>query len=326
MLYLLHGGDAFRAEVFLKGKMPGDADVVVLAGDELDGETLARACQVIPMFGQEHWVVVKGYPPSSAFLPLKTLAESGSSMLRLAILVAEELHEGDRLLTLVRQHGEVYLFRPFKKQDAIAWIQQQAEKMGLDIEPGVAELVWEVAGSDLAMACSELEKLLSYSGGARLSRQEAAAVVGQWGQERLWNLFDALKLQDVGEALKRLNRMMSQGIDAAQILAGLSSYLRRVLAAAELRGSDEELVRAIETLERRAGSLTTVETWQVRNYRQHASRISREQLHGQYTMLAVADELLKSTSLSSELILDLLISYLAGGPDARLEELLESYR
>jgi DNA polymerase III delta subunit len=327
MVYLLHGPDTFRAEAFLRDMVPEDAEFITLYGDSLDAQALSRAVGSVPMFGAGRWILVRGYPAKGALGALTKLCQQVDDSTVLVFLVGTELKAGDPLVKLARQHGKVHAFPYLRREEGLEWVGERAKLKGLNFEDGALDVLWQAFAGNLLSIETELDKLAAYSGGQMLSRETVALLLGEWSDERLWMLFDAVRKQKQPLALRVLHRLLSQGLDVSQVLAGLSSYLRRVLVAAHMDKVERaELAQTLVALEATAGNTTQIEEWQVRNIVEHASRVPANKLRRQYGQLAAADELVKSSAVPAEVVLDLLVRYLAGGPDSRLEDLLEAYR
>ncbi len=326
MVYLLYGPDTFRAGLFLKDRIPSGAEVVTLEGEGLSPETLRQALATRPMFGEARWVIVRGYPSKAAMAVLPALIHSASDEVGLVFLIGAELRDGDPLLRLARERGQVHRYPSLGKGEVLRWIRERAERKGLKFEDGALDPLWQVFGSDLLAIETELDRLAVYSAGEMLSQQTVRDLLGGWAEEKLWVLFAALRNRNQAQALEVVHRLMAQGMDPSQVLAGLVNYLRRVLYAASSRERGDKLVRELMALEVAGTSARQFDEWQVRGIIEHASQVGEERLRRQYAQLAAADELIKSTSVPAEVVLDLLVRHLAGGPDARLEEVLEAAR
>lgn len=134
---------------------------------------------------------------------------------------------------LARVGAEVE-FRAPKRPEAIAWIAEEARRLGLRLAPGVADEIFDLVGANLLMLRSTLEVLSLAAGDERVDREMAAQVVPAARERALYELQDAVAEGQGGRAV-RLFRDALDGGQAPPLLVGaLFAEVRRLLLARDL--------------------------------------------------------------------------------------------
>jgi DNA polymerase III subunit gamma/tau len=187
---------------------------------------------------------------------LKTLEEPPSHAV--FILATTEL---DKVPETVQSRCQVFEFKKPTRLVLSKMVTSVAKKEGFTLAPDAAELIAILAQSSYRDALSVLQKVVSGSGDAKLTRQEVEAATGAPKQEQVHALIEALSKADREGALRAIQTAMKAGADMKLFLELLIEALRSVLliryapdlrpALAEELGADEYAV--LETFAKQKG-------------------------------------------------------------------------
>jgi DNA polymerase-3 subunit delta len=128
------------------------------------------------------------------------------------------------------QRGKVMGFPKLRFGEVPAWVTQRARELGVEIDRRAIELLVRRAGDDLALLDSELTKLSTYTGGAKVAARDVEALVPDTAEHQVWDLTDSL-LSDPGRAALELDRALAAGEPAGRLSYMLVRHLRLLLAA-----------------------------------------------------------------------------------------------
>jgi DNA polymerase-3 subunit delta len=119
---------------------------------------------------------------------------------------------------------------PTRARDVAAFVRTEADRQGVSLERGVAELLAERIGPQLLMLRQEIAKLgLSVDPGAPVGRATVAAGTLDVADEPIWDLTDAIGEGRCGDALVVLSHQLSAGAPPPVVLGALVSHFRRLL-------------------------------------------------------------------------------------------------
>lgn len=106
--------------------------------------------------------------------------QDDTSTILVAIVRAPSLNSLWTAAVTKGRHVEHQKYKPWETSKTIARIGREAGKLGLQLDPGVAELMMKVTGDNLRQIVSELRKLTHILGeGGTVSRNDVAKVITQ---------------------------------------------------------------------------------------------------------------------------------------------------
>src|SRR5690348_10653547 len=103
---------------------------------------------------------------------------------------------------------------------------------GKKLSAAAAELMVELAGSEMGILEQELAKLAALAGDEAIDEKLVEEAVGGWRVKTTWDMLDAAAAGKAGEALAQLDRLLSGGETAVGLLAQMSWTLRKFAGAA----------------------------------------------------------------------------------------------
>src|SRR5579875_329339 len=154
---------------------------------------------------------------------LKTLEEPPAHTV--FVLVTTEVQ---RLPETVRSRCQRLDFRRIRISDAIARLEFVCQQEGIRPEPGVLDLLARTAAGSLRDAEGMLDQVVAYAGTAP-TLAAARAVIGAVGPEVGRELIGLIVADQPDQAIRRVNSLVEQGADPAQIAHDIIGCLRALL-------------------------------------------------------------------------------------------------
>jgi DNA polymerase III subunit delta len=142
-------------------------------------------------------------------------------------------------LKAFEKHGVFVQSWPVEIGKLPQWITQRASKLGLALEPGVAELLAERVEGNLLAAQQEIEKLALLAPGGRVSLEGAEAAVANSARYDVYQLGEAALGGDAPRSLRILEGLRAEGAEPPLVLWALCRELR---ALADARNGIERRV------------------------------------------------------------------------------------
>jgi DNA polymerase-3 subunit delta len=119
----------------------------------------------------------------------------------------------------------------------VSWLTQYAKtRCDVELQTPAAHLLVELAGLEIGILTSEIEKLAVYAGEAkRIERADVARMVGAGRVETVWKALDAATTGQASSALELLDNLIAAGEAPVMLLAAMSASLLKVHHAGRLR-------------------------------------------------------------------------------------------
>ena len=227
-----------------KGGIPGLNEDQIQA-QEADVERALSAARTLPMMaklrfvlvrGLEHWEgrdgdgkekeKEKGQPPLDRLLEY-CQAPSPSTVL---VLVGGGLNKNRKLVTVARKDGWVVNCEELSRADLPSYIERAARERGNPLDPGVADLIAELAGPELGPVTDALERCCLYAGaGQSVSEDVVAECVVRLRAKTVWELVAAVGKRDSGAALSALSEVYDPQDRGLRLLGVLAWSTRQML-------------------------------------------------------------------------------------------------
>ncbi len=282
LFYILHGDDELALDEALgklKKKLGGesamaDLNTHVLTAQATMGE-LRHACDTIPFLSERRLVIVRGLlarlaperkakdqEPAEKEDPAwkrAYLAELFDYLpklpptTRLVFVEEKPLEEAHRIVKLARERGPqqgahvVEYKRPGDKE-LPGKIVQRVRALKGEISTEAAKLLADLAGPDMRLLDSEIDKLLAYTEGKRITEQDVELLVSQAREAVIFELTDCLGRHETGRALRLVHQLIEDGAEPLYILGMLARQIRILIQVGQLRSerlSQEEIIRRL---------------------------------------------------------------------------------
>ena len=176
-----------------------------------------------------------------------------------------------------------------------AFVREEAERQGVCLEPGAADLLGERVGPQLLMLRQEIAKLSLLAGpGESVTRAHVNSGASDIAEEPIWDLTDAIGAGKAADALSVLVRLLRAGAPPPLVLGALVSHFRRLLRVS-------------------AGGSVPAPPFVARKLKSQAERYSRPRLISCLRAIHETDLALKGAAgLKPEMALERLVLGLSG--------------
>ncbi|MDQ3673474.1 MAG: DNA polymerase III subunit delta [Gemmatimonadota bacterium] len=239
--YYFHGDDDFQKDVAVRQLIEAavdpatrDFNLEVRRGGDLEGESLASLLGTPPMMAERRMVVIRDVPAlrKEARAALDAYLRAPASDLVLLLVAPSEARQE---AALVKRCASVDFVAPDGSR-LQRWIVKHVDALGGKIAANAADLLTSAVGADLSMLATELEKLMSYTGGAPIDEDAVSAIVGVRRGETPGDLLDRIAARDVKGALGMLDVVLGQPkTNAVTLLMALSTQMFGIAYARALR-------------------------------------------------------------------------------------------
>ena len=218
------------------GEATSDFDFDRLEGGETRPAALLDAVDTLPVLAPRRLVIVnepearRGSRGLGEVLPevVERVVAGGTCVLVVASAKA------DRRSRWVKAFGDAVLdcVAPTRSREIAAFIRREAERQGVTLGRGVAELLAERTGPQLLLLRNEIAKLALFAGDAKVTREHVAAGTATLAEAPIWDLTDAIGEGRAADALGVLGRLLSAGAPGPVVLGSLVAHFRRLLRIA----------------------------------------------------------------------------------------------
>ncbi len=290
---------------------------------ETSVEAPLSAARTLPMMSARRLVVVRsverwepnqGQPPTA----LDALAEYAESPCPSTVLVlsASKLDNRRRLVARAKSGGWLVLCEPLSRQALPRWLEDEARQRGNRLDAGVAALIAELCGPELAPCADALERVCLFAGqGATVTEEHVSSTVVRLRTSTVWELVSAVGSRNLGAALRTLEEVYDphdHGLRLVGLLAWSARQLIKFEAATRAGCAPPEAAT-------RAGA----PPFKARELAEQMKRVSRPVLEAWLAALASVDADLKGGSkrppraVLEHAIIELCRNTGAGGPKPR---------
>jgi len=243
--YLLAGEEPLLREDALRSLRQA---VLAGAGDAFDFErieasraqagALRDSLRILPVMAPRRLVVLEEPDASRSgvgeALP-DVLAEHAAGGEPVSCVLVAVAAKPDRRARWVRAFADalVECAAPRRTAEVAAFVRLEAERQGVALERGAAELLAERAGPQLLWLRQEIAKLALLAGDGRaVTRAHVAAGTQDASESPIWDLTDAIGEGRAGDALAVLARLLAAGAPPVVLLGSIVSHFRRLLRVA----------------------------------------------------------------------------------------------
>lgn len=196
------------------------------------------------------------------------------------------------------------------RQELGKWIVDRARTRGVKMAGAATSALVGTVGEDTATLDQAIEQLAGAFPGKPIGPSEVRAQFSGLGERRVWDLCDHALSGRLAQALFTLRALLEAREDPLLILGGIASRVRDLVRVREL----PERMTAAEAV--RASGVRF--EWQLRRYRDQASRFTPEELSLLLERVAEADRALKG-GVPGDVLLPSLVATMAGQREAALD-------
>ncbi|MFP6607073.1 MAG: DNA polymerase III subunit delta [Myxococcota bacterium] len=218
---------------------PSDFNLDRLAGENATPASLRDAVAALPMLSPRRLVVLRdpeGRRGSAEELTdaIAEVVPELAGQAQTVLVVTAEKRDGR--LRWVKAFTEPAAFvdcSPPRAGSALkSFVRAEAERQGLSLERGVAELLANRVGPQLLLLRQEIAKAALVAGSKKISLADAEISTGQVAEAPIWDLTDAIGEGRTADAIGLLSRILDAGAASQLVLASLASHFRKLVRLA----------------------------------------------------------------------------------------------
>lgn len=238
-LYLFFGNEYFLIRetiIYIKKTLLcnefNDVNYNNIEGKEAKLEDLLCSAKTMPFFSNKRLIVVNNY------LGIINNKKEEDLFLRFIqnlpdhlclILVSPQIDKRKKIYKSILKNGKVIEFKPFKGNLLIRWIEQRFSLEGKQIDKGAAIFLANNFDKGLEELNSEINKLITYSGGKEFIEQsDILPIVRTKLENNIFLLMDAIGKKNSENALSILNDIIKEGEAPLWILFMIIRQLRLI--------------------------------------------------------------------------------------------------
>lgn len=263
-VYLLGGtdrGKVRRAMERLKDRYGVDA-IEHFDAASCDPADVVGACLQQGLFVDQRLVIVEGCdawvkPRRAGRLdPLLAYVEQASPSTTLAIVIDAPADprkpvwpKDDPLFKAVAKVGGKNAILLFEAPKSAVFARQEAERMGVRLEPEAMMRFTELVGDNPEEITGEFEKLSTFANGETIDVQIVETMVAARHDDAPWALLDAITQRDRRNAVRELTRLLAADVEPHRVLPQITRHVELVRRTVELaedgRPTKESLAKAL---------------------------------------------------------------------------------
>lgn len=308
-VFVFFGDEAFfihEALSAVKANVLKDCDptlaLIEFSGNETSGGVIFDELRTMPFFSSKSKLVVVEeaddfIEKNREILEKYILAPASHAKL---VLICNKWDKRTKLSTLVDKVGISIECKKLKEHSLPNWVQTHARHYKKEITVLAAQRLVDDVGNNLAILDKHLEKLSIYqSGKTTIDERDVDALVGVDRSRTIFELTDAVAQRDVALALKVLSQMLTHGEDSVRIISLLAWQIKRLWRAKQMlnQGGSEQKV---------ASELQIIPFFAKRFFEQ-VKLYTEKDLVKNHALLLETDVKSKTSSLSTQLLLELLV-------------------
>jgi len=273
-LYLLHGPEGFIMEKMATRIasliVPEDLrtfNLSVAYGGEVDLDLFIASASSYPFLSDYRVLILKELEKlRGSWKKLITYCENPvpSSVVILLYNPFDEWksrsrapRDFERLEAVVRRTGKAIKFERLTSADLRTWAQQEAKRLGAELEPEAAEALVQNVGEDLFGLQNEIMKLSLFCEGRPVRVADLGLVIGSYRLNAIVELLESIGPGGEGRTIGILQRIMSSGAERPSGI--LYQLTRHFLALLRTKMGVEGRGYRYERERRNASSLSTRE-------------------------------------------------------------------
>ncbi len=312
-LYLIYGEESYLKEHYvnklkkaLVDSAFADFNLHVHEKSSKIDDVLMDA-QMMPMMGEYTVVVVHDYPltDSKEYMDklkefFKDVPETCVLIFWLDSIVFDEKKDSkwQTVVNAFSKAGEAVNLEKRSESDLARLVSAKVKKAGCEIDSSVARYFVNAVGSDIQTIVNEIEKLCYFVPGGSITRETVDKLAVKSLQARVFDLSKFILAGDGDRAYSALRVLFSQREEPISILAVIASYyidMYRAKCARTTGVSENDVLDYYNYGGRK---------WILSNAARDGAKISVEALRNAIDILSETDEMMKSTSVDNNLLLE----------------------
>lgn len=313
-VYFIYGEESYLKEFYVQKlkKFAVDPAFADFNFHQYDGKSatlddILQDADMVPMMSEYSFVLVHDYPLDKSASDIESLKQFFKDVPDSCVLVfwydaievdTKKSSKWKTIENLFAKAGSSVNMEKRTEGDLVKLIVATAKKRDCSIDTGLARYLISVVGNDIKTILNELEKICAYVRSGEISRDDIDTLAVKCLQARVYDLSKFIIRGDSDGAYGVLNTLFAQKEEPITILAVISScyidmYRAKCLKSANRPESDLTSLSAYKGRD-----------WLVKNAVRDSRNVSINALREAIDVLANTDELIKSTSIDKNLLLE----------------------
>jgi DNA polymerase-3 subunit delta len=184
----------------------------------------------------------------------------------------------------------------------VRWIMERTEARGGSMAPNAAAMLASFVGGRLQQMDREIEKLVLYAAGERITKEHVVLLVQDARAARIFDLTDAVSAGKRKLAIRLYRRLLSEGGSPLWVLSMLARQYRILLSVKALADKGMR--------EREIASKLGLARYPVQKALGEVHRFTYERLIRSHDLILRADNAIKSGEMSADVAVELLVASL----------------
>ncbi|MBS4173599.1 DNA polymerase III subunit delta [Bacillus sp. FJAT-49736] len=210
----------------------------------------------------------------------------------------EKLDERKKITKQLKRTAEVLEAKKLSEPEIKGWIRHRAEANKVEIDDDAVELLMTLSGTNLMMLATEVDKLSLYSEQC-IDKHTVEILASKSLEQNIFSLVDKVINRKIEEALRIYYDLLKQNEEPIKILAVLANQFRLLYQTKELtrRGYGQQQV----------AQFLKIHPFRIKLAAGQAKMFTEEELNKIMMWIAESDYQMKSSGLSKEMIIEMLL-------------------
>ncbi|WP_428909187.1 DNA polymerase III subunit delta [Niallia sp. Krafla_26] len=212
----------------------------------------------------------------------------------------EKLDERKKITKELKKKAAIFEAKKLTEPDLKKWIHARADYNGVTFDPDALELLLALAGTNLFMLTSEIDKMALYVGqGHVIDSRTVEDLVARSLEQNIFTLVDKIVNRRMEDALRIYYDLLKLNEEPIKILAVITNQIRLIYQVKELanRGYGQKQI----------ASHLKVHPFRVKLAAGQAQKFRDEELINIIKQLADADYKMKTGAMNKELLIELIL-------------------
>ena len=217
-------------------------------GETLKGDRLAAfrdELYTLPMFDEKRLVRVYGFSPTEREWEVLAPYMENPSPTTVLLIVNEgrKANAAD----LKKKKGVTFVDCSKEEEETLSrWLFSLMRKKGLNADADACELMVRFCARDASRMKAEAEKLLLLLGeGSKVTTRHVEEYVNKDAEYKVYEMTQAASRGNAAKFYEIMDELMKKGFDEYAVLASLTSHFETLTAVGSMKGSDDEVGRAL---------------------------------------------------------------------------------
>lgn len=157
---------------------------------------------------------------------LVEILKEGKNDDQIIIWEDQKIRSNTKYYKFFKKNKAVEELNELNKRTFFTWLRKELDKQGLKIDQSVIKKLAERTNYDPERCKNEIEKFKLHNQDRIIREEDIEELTADTLEEEIWDLTDAINIQDKERSITILERLTSQGVDANYILSMLARNLR----------------------------------------------------------------------------------------------------